>query len=220
LAADIAAAALLSVVEAAVGFDCELPASAEPASAVLESVEEVDDGDEAVAVDAPEDVVAAAVPEDGSAAGAAAGSDDTGLDVAGEPEGADGDAVDADVPVLPDGVAVGAAGVVVPGAGESPEAAGVAGPVPPVGDGGEGLVEIEVEPAAAETAVDVEVAPPEVVGVDEAGDAGVPVEVEVTLPGGSGAASVPFGEVLVGALWRAGMEASSVSRAVSGAAAR
>lgn len=194
----MSAAALPAALESVAGAEgaepVELAASVEPAGAEALSV----------------------LVELGSAAAVSAGADAAGaVDVAdpvGSETGVEVGAVVA-LPVVvgdevPDGVVL-ALGSVVAGGVVEPVPPAVAGAVDP--------------PAAADPglAVWVEVAPPEVVGVVEAGPSGPPSVVELTVPG---AGRVVAGGCSNGAgargAERAGTEASSLSRVVGGAVAR
>jgi hypothetical protein len=214
-------AGLVAGAEAPEASADELPVSAGTVPVSLASVVEVE-GSEPVALvvsvgpaDGAELLVS--VPELGLEAGAAAGPDEVGAD---------------DV-VVPAGSGVGVVGAVVPAPLAPVDAGGVVAvgsvvvggdtellpPLPP--DAPETPVGVgpSVPPELVLTGVDVEV-PPEVVGVVAAGDDGAPTGVDdtvfVDVPGV--ASGPPIGAAR--AADRAGIEATSVSRAVGGAAAR
>jgi hypothetical protein len=95
-------------------------------------------------------------------------------------------------------------------------------PVPPAGSTGSVEAELSVVGVEAPEPDAVEVPEPEAVAVLEAGAAGPPSGVDVTVPGaGVGAAAGPSaGPRTVGAAGCAGTEASSLSRVVGGARPR
>lgn len=194
----------------------ELPLSPEP----LESVAGVDVVEASGVLDASvvpagaAELVASDV-EPESAGAVAAGADETAV----------ADEVSAGVEDDPFVVEPPAGVVVVAGAVGWLTAAGGDAPPPPLGveldDGEDPPVVPELEVAAVDAVVGVEVAPLDVAGVEETEDEGAPVAVEVTVPGSS--TGVPIGtagELLVGPAARDGIDATSRSRAVGGAVAR
>ncbi len=221
-AADIAGAAAvpLSEADAPAPPEDELPVSAESVLAEVEAGAAADD--EPVALELPVASSAGAEPPvlaPESVDGVAAPPDDVGADADVESVGSGVDV--ADVPGPGESGVV--AGDVAAGAVGSLAACGDDALVRPLGAGlDDGVAPPpEAEPVPVEAAVDVEVAPLDVVGVEEAVDEPASPEVGVAVAGArAGARSGPASGPLDRPAARAGTEASSVSRAVGGAVTR
>lgn len=212
-AADTAGAAVPLSGAAPVAPEDELPVSAGVAAEV-ESGAGADD-DESVGLEPPAAGAEppALAPE--SVDGVAVGPDDAGADADVESVGAGADV--AGVPGA--GSTGGVVGDVTTGAVGSLDACGDEALVPPVGEP-DVVPLLEAEPVAVDAAVDVEVAPLDVVGVEEAVDDGAATAVDVAGPGTrAGAPSGPASGLWEGPAARGGTEASSASRAVGGAVA-
>jgi hypothetical protein len=209
-----------------VAFDAEPPVSAEPLPAELVSLAGVAGAVAAAALEVSVEPAAGAEPvasaPEPDPAGGETGAEELGDDAEADSLGVAGaagtEAAGADDVVPPAGVV----DVGVPATG-SPFAADDAAPVPAldVDAGADPPVGAELELVVGEVAVDVEVAPLDVVAVEETDDAVAPAEVELTVPGASSGAltGLASGLLLREAARRDGMEASSVSRAVGGAVA-
>lgn len=218
-------AGVLAGAEAPEVSDDELPVCAGAVPAPLASVVAVDGSEPVVPavsvepVDGAEPLVSA--PELGLA-----GADDVGAAAVAVPVGSAAGAVDAVVaaPLDPaDAGGVVAVGLVAVGGAALPVAPLVApSPAPASPDGGEtaGGVNPPVAGSGEFTGVDVEVPPELEVGVVAAADDGAPTGVDVTVlvdvPGVAGGPAIGAAR----GAGRAGIEASSLSRAVGGAATR
>jgi hypothetical protein len=200
----------------------ELAVSADTAPALLEPVVEVDGSVPAALVVSVEPADGAellvSVPELGLAAGADTGADEVGAVEVAVPVGSDaGVAGAAGAPLLgpADAAGVVAVGTLAVGGAEAP-----APSAPSAGAATAGGVNPPVAPAVELAGVDVEV-PPDVVGVVEAGGDGAPTGVDDTVPVDvPGVASGPAVGPAARGAGRAGIEASSLSRVVGGAAGR
>jgi hypothetical protein len=222
---DGALATLLAGAETTAALDeDELPVSAGAASAALESVAGADGAELPPPVPSVEPADGVELPvspaEFGSAGAESAGAEEAGaVDVA-DPVGSEAGVVGATVvaPAAPSGDEPPVDGLPALGS----VVAGADGDVPaPPFEGPFGGVNPPVAPEPGLTVVGVEVAPPEVVEVLDAGACGAPAAVELTVPGDS---ALAFGGWMNGpaarGACRPGTEASSLSRVVGGATAR